>query len=195
MYAHLKGVLTEKTPTSVVLETGGIGYLINISLNTYAQIEQATEAKLLTYLSVKEDSLTLYGFGDDAERRLFIHLISVSGIGPNTARVMLSSLTPAEARRAIIQENVPAINKVKGIGPKTAKRMIIELKDKLIKEGGDVALDSVDVNSSNTIRDEALSALVALGFNRSKVRQVVDKFAGQTDQVEDLIKMALKNLS
>jgi Holliday junction DNA helicase RuvA len=196
MISYVTGAITFKSPTYIVVEAGGIGYQINISLNTFAQIEKLESVKILTHLHVKEDSHTLYGFAEEAERNLFILLLSVSGIGPNTARILLSSMTAQEARAAIISENVLAFNKVKGIGPKTAKRIILDLKDKIIKDSGDgpIALNIQD----NTIRDEALSALVALGFARVQVQKVLNKIlSGQSNiaGVEELIKMSLKQLS
>jgi Holliday junction DNA helicase RuvA len=196
MITYLKGEITYKNPTNITVETGGVGYQVNISLHTYSQIEKLEKIKILTYLHIKEDSHTLYGFADEAERSLFVHLISVSGIGPNTARVVLSSLAPEDARAAIIGENVTVFNKVKGIGPKTAKRIILDLKDKLIKESGDTPLTFTAVD--NTIRDEALSALVSLGFNRIQVQKALNKVLKEqpgTNNVEDLIKLALKQLS
>ena len=195
MISYVTGAITYKSPTYIVVEAGGIGYQINISLNTYSQIEKLESVKILTHLHVKEDSHTLYGFAEEAERNLFILLLSVSGIGPNTARILLSSMTAQEARAAIISENVLAFNKVKGIGPKTAKRIILDLKDKIIKDSGDgpIALNIQD----NTIRDEALSALVALGFARVQVQKVLNKIlSGQSiASVEELIKLSLKQLS
>ena len=196
MISYIKGAITFKSPTYVEVETGGIGYHVNISLNTYAQLEKLETVKILTYLHVKEDSHTLYGFAEEAERSLFILLLSVSGIGPNTARILLSSMTAQEARAAIISEDVIAFNKVKGIGPKTAKRIILDLKDKIIKDSGDspIALSFQD----NTIRDEALSALVALGFARIQVQKVLNKILGEhsnVENVEELIKLSLKQLS
>ena len=196
MITYLKGEITYKNPTNITVETGGVGYQVNISLHTYSQIEKLEKIKILTYLHIKEDSHTLYGFADEAERSLFVHLISVSGIGPNTARVVLSSLAPEDARAAIIGENVTVFNKVKGIGPKTAKRIILDLKDKLIKESGDTPLTFTAVD--NTIRDEALSALVSLGFNRIQVQKALNKVLKEqpgTNNVENLIKLALKQLS
>ncbi len=196
MITYLKGKITFKTPTYIVVETGGVGYQVNISLYTYARIEQLEDVKILTYLHIKEDSHTLYGFAEEAERRLFIHLISVSGVGPNTARIMLSSLDPEEVRSAIIGENIAAFKSVKGIGPKTAKRLIIDLKDKLVKESGEAPITITPAD--NTMRDEALSALVALGFPRIQVQKILNKLLKEqpgVQSVEELIKLALKQLS
>ena len=200
MITYIKGQITFKTPTYIFIETAGIGYKVNVSLNTYAQIEKLETVKILTYLHIKEDSHTLYGFAEDAERGLFIHLISVSGIGPSTAQVLLSSLTPDEVQSAILAEDVATFNRVKGIGPKTAKRIILDLKDKILKDGGKVSSQFTPTN--NTIREEALSALVALGFNRGQVQKTLKKITQQqksTDStinnVEELIKQALRQLS
>ena len=196
MIIYLKGEITYKSPTYIIVETGGIGYQVNISLHTYSQIEKLEKLKILTYLHIKEDSHTLYGFAEEAERSLFIQLISVSGIGPNTARLLLSSLSPEDARAAIIGEDVSTFNRVKGIGPKTAKRIILDLKDKLIKESGDKLLTFAAVD--NTFRDEALSALVSLGFSRIQVQKTLNRVLKEQpgiNNVEDLIKLALKQLS
>ena len=196
MISYLKGAITFKNPTFIVVEAGGIGYKINISLNTYSQIEKSETIKILTHLQVKEDSHTLYGFADAAERKLFRHLISVSGIGPSTAQTMLSSMSPDEARSAIIGENVAAFKTVKGIGPKTAKRLILDLKDKLLKDGGDTALVAAGVD--NTLRNEALSALVSLGFNKIQSQKVLSKILKEHPQVktvEELIRLSLRQFN
>ena len=167
-------------------------------LHTYSKIESMERVKLLTYFHVKEDSQTLYGFESPEERNLFVHLISVSGIGPNTARVLLSSLKPEEARSAIISEDVRVISSVKGIGPKTAKRLIIELKDKLIKDSGEETSSVPSAMGSHSIREEALSALLALGFNRIRIQKALNKVLNESSGITDvevLIKLALKNLS
>src|ERR1700759_4233408 len=156
MYAYIDGKLTHKSPSYVIIEAGGVGYHINISLNTYSRLGDAERCKLFTWLHVKEDAHTLYGFIDEGERRLFLHLISISGIGPNTARMMLSSITPEEIQSAIISGNVTLIQRIKGIGPKSAQRVILELQDKLKKEGPDT-LSTVPLNK--TAREEALAAL------------------------------------
>ena len=196
MISYVKGAITFKSPTFIVVETGGIGYHINISLNTYAQIEKLESVKLLTHLHIKEDSHTLYGFAEEAERSLFVLLLSVSGIGPNTARILLSSMIAEEVRSAIISENVAAFRKVKGVGPKTAKRIILDLKDKILKDSGDSPIP-LSIHD-NTIRDEALSALVALGFAKVRVQKVLNKTLSEHPEiqsVEELIKMSLKQLS
>lgn len=194
MYAYIDGKLVFKCPAYVVIEAGGIGYHINISLNTYSALQDKERCKLFTWLYVKEDAHTLYGFFEEGERRLFLHLISVSGIGPNTGRMILSSITPAEIQIAIIKGDVPLIQRIKGIGPKTAQRVILELQDKLKKEGPD-SLISMPVN--NTAKDEALSALIMLGFAKNVADKVLDsamKTSTENLSVEQLIKIALKSL-
>lgn len=196
MIAYLKGKITFKKPTYIYVECGGVGYHVNISLNTYQAIEDKENIKILTYLQVKEDSQALYGFYDERERNLFVLLISVSGVGVNTARVMLSGMSVDDMRSAIIHEQVATLNKIKGIGPKTAKRIILDLKDKVLKDGA--VADSLSPSISNTMADEALSAMIALGFPRNTVNKQLNAImANQTDitQVEDLIKAALKQLS
>jgi Holliday junction DNA helicase RuvA len=196
MISYVKGLIAFKNPTFLIVETGGIGYHLNISLHTYAKIEQLEQVKLLTHLHIKEDSHTLYGFAEETERSLFIHLISVSGIGPNTALIVLSSMAPEEVRGSIIGENVAAFNKVKGIGPKTAKRIILDLKDKIIKESGDAPISATPIN--NTLRDEALSALVALGFSKIQVQKALNQVLKEqvkVDTVEQFVKLALKKLA
>jgi len=196
MISYIKGPISFKNPTFIVVEAGGIGYKINISLNTYTKIEKSETIKILTHLQVKEDSHTLYGFAEEAERKLFRHLISVSGIGPSTAQTMLSSMSPDEARAAIVGENLAAFKTVKGIGPKTAKRLILDLKDKLLKEGGNTPLVVAGVD--NTLRNEALSALVSLGFNKIQSQKVLSKILKEQPQVkavEELIRLALRQFN
>lgn len=193
MITHIQGRLTEKNPTNVVIDCNGVGYLINISLHTFSQIPEKENLKLYTHLQVREDAHTLYGFSSLAEREIFRLLISVSGIGTNTARTMLSSLTPTQVKEAIASEDVAVIQSVKGIGSKTAQRVIIELKDKVLKV---YDIDESVVSQSNTNRDEALSALEVLGFAKKQSERVVDKILKtQSDAaVETIIKEALKNL-
>ncbi|HOY18872.1 MAG TPA: Holliday junction branch migration protein RuvA [Haliscomenobacter sp.] len=195
MIAYLRGNITQKTPTYIVVETAGVGYLVHISLHTYSQIEKKDEVKILTHLNIKEDSHTLYGFAEETERSLFRHLISVSGVGPTTAQIMLSSLNPEELRAAIIGEQEQVFRAVKGIGPKMAKRIILDLKDKLIKDSGDLPLTFPSQN--NTIREEALSALVALGFQKIAVQKALNHLLKDQaiQNVEQLIKLALRELS
>ena len=194
MYAYIDGKLVFKSPAYVVIDAGGVGYHINISLNTYSRLDNLERCKLFTWLHVKEDAHTLYGFAEEGERRLFLHLISVSGIGPNTGRMILSSITPQEIQAAIVGGNVSQIQRIKGIGPKSAQRMILELQDKLKKDGPDT-LTMVPV--SVTGKDEALSALVMLGFARNAAEKALDQEINKTGgnlTVEQLIKSALKSL-
>lgn len=194
MIEYIDGKLVFKCPTYVVIETNGIGYHINISLNTYSSLPNTERCKLYTWLHVKEDAHTLYGFADEGERRLFLHLISVSGIGPNTGRMMLSSITPIEIQTAIVKADLPLIQRIKGIGVKSAQRLVLELQDKLKKEGSD-SLISMPLH--NTVKDEALSALVMLGFAKQTAEKVLDQLIKKTDEeltVEQMIKVALKNL-
>ncbi|MEJ6792374.1 MAG: Holliday junction branch migration protein RuvA [Lacinutrix sp.] len=193
MITHIKGKMLEKNPTDVVIDCNGVGYLLNISLNTFSQISAKENIQLYTHLQVKEDSHSLYGFVTKSERDVFRLLISVSGIGTNTARTMLSSLTPKQIREGIATEDVALIQSVKGIGAKTAQRVIIDLKDKIIKI---YDIDEVSVNRSNTNKDEALSALEVLGFAKKQAERVVDKIviAEPEARVEAIIKQALKKL-
>ncbi|GAA4330862.1 Holliday junction branch migration protein RuvA [Mucilaginibacter gynuensis] len=194
MYAYIDGKLVFKSPAYVVIEAGGVGYHINISVNTFSLLGEAERCKLYTWLHVKEDAHTLYGFADEGERRLFLHLISISGIGPNTGRMMLSSITPQEIQTAIVNGNVSLIQKIKGIGPKSAQRIILELQDKLRKEGPET-LSTIAV--SKTAKDEALAALVMLGFARNAVEKFLENEMNKNNAditVEQLIKSALKSL-
>mgnify|MGYP000090185764 FL=1 len=193
MIHHLTGKLIEKHPTHVVIECGGVGYFVNISLNTYAAIPDEEHLRIYTHLQVREDAHTLFGFYTLAEREIFRLLISVSGVGSSTARTMLSSMTPAQVRDAIASEDVPAIKAVKGIGAKTAQRVILDLRDKVLKI---YDLDEVSPESNNTNKEEALSALEVLGFARKSAEKVVDAALRQDPSlsVEGIIKSALKNL-
>jgi Holliday junction DNA helicase RuvA len=194
MYDYFNGKLVFKAPTHVILEVGGIGYNIHISLTTYTLIKDHENCKLFISFQVREDAHTLYGFATEGERHLFNHLISVSGIGPNTGRMMLSSSTPEEIQSAIVNGQVALIQKIKGIGPKTAQRVILELQDKLKKQGDDALLPLPIAKQS--VPDEALSALVMLGFGKSQVEKVLASIV-QTNEaltVEQIIKLALKKL-
>jgi len=193
MITHIRGKLIEKNPTNAIIEANGIGYWLNISLNTYSQLSDSEAAFLYTYLSVKEDSHTLYGFSTKVEREIFKMLISVSGVGPSIARTMISSMTTDEIQHAIASGNVSLIQSVKGIGAKTAQRVLVDLKDKIAKT---YAVDEVFVNESNTNKNEALSALEVLGFNKKLSEKVIDKILQEdkTLSVEGLIKKALKKL-
>ncbi|WP_242130749.1 Holliday junction branch migration protein RuvA [Aestuariivivens marinum] len=193
MITHIQGKLTEKNPTHVVIDCNGVGYMLNISLHTFSQITDNEQLKLFTHLQVKEDSHTLYGFSSLAEREIFRLLISVSGIGANIARTMLSSLTPKQVREAIATSDVALIQSIKGIGVKTAQRVILDLKDKILKI---YDIDEVSVTKDNTNKEEALSALEVLGFAKKQAERVVEKIVkNQPDaNVETIIKEALKNL-
>ncbi|MGO1242469.1 MAG: Holliday junction branch migration protein RuvA [Sphingobacterium sp.] len=194
MYDYFSGKLAFKAPTHVILETGGIGYHIHISLTTFSSIKDQEHCKLYVSFQVREDSQTLYGFATEAERQLFNHLISVSGIGPNTGRMMLSSITPEEIQSAIINGQVQVIQKIKGIGPKSAQRVILELQDKLKKQGPDALIPVTNTKQSTS--GEALSALLMLGFTKQQVDKVLGTLvlANPDQTVEELIKMALKRL-
>lgn len=194
MIHHLDGKLISKNPTQLVIECGGVGYVVNISLYTYSKIADTERCKVYTHLSIKEDAHTLYGFFDEEERQLFRHLISVSGIGTNTARMMLSSLSPTEIQQAIINGNAAVLQNIKGIGGKTALRTIIELKDKLGKASG-VMTGITNLNYNKT-KEEALGALTTLGFVKSNAEKVIDQIIRKNADitVEQLIKEALKSL-
>jgi len=192
MYAFIEGAISEITPASVVIECHGVGYDISISVNTYSQIKDLASCRLLTHLAVREDAMILFGFAKEQERALFRNLISVSGVGAGTARLILSSLTPEEVSGAIASGNVPLLQRVKGIGGKTAQRIIIDLKDKLGKDPG---LREILGSPHNTKKEEALSALTMLGFNKSLAEKTIDKILkdeGTPLTVEQLIKSALK---
>jgi Holliday junction DNA helicase RuvA len=193
MINYIKGTITEINPASVTIETAGVGYLIQISVNTYSKLDGKTDFKILVHEVIREDSHQLFGFADSTERDIFRLLISVSGIGANTARMMISSLVPAEIEKAIIDSNVNLLKSIKGIGLKTAQRIIVDLKDKVGKQS---AAGEIFTIEDNTRRDEALSALVMLGFARSAVVKVLEKILREEKNltVEDLIKRALKNL-
>ncbi|MEL6989505.1 MAG: Holliday junction branch migration protein RuvA [Bacteroidota bacterium] len=193
MITHLSGKLVEKNPTYLVIDCNGVGYFVNISLHTFSNLSESEAVRLYTYLQVKEDSHTLYGFGDKMEREIFILLISVSGIGASTARTMLSSLHPEQVKQAIASGDVPTIQSIKGIGAKTAQRVILDLKDKILK------VFDIDVDSgisSNTSKEEALSALETLGFARKQADKVCTTILKETPDasVEMIIKAALKKL-
>lgn len=193
MITHLRGKLVEKNPTYVIVECNGVGYFLNISLHTFSLLPADENIKIYTHLQVKEDAHTLFGFMEKAEREIFLLLISISGIGPSIARTMLSSLNPIQVRDAIAHGEIATIQAVKGIGAKTAQRVIVELKDKILKVH-DMA--EVSLPSNNTTKEEALSALEVLGFNRRQSEKVVDRVLSQESSlsVEDIIKRALKNL-
>jgi len=193
MITQIKGRLVEKTPTYVVVDCGGVGYILHISLNTFSAIPDSEAILLYTHLSIKEDAHTLYGFIDKTEREIFRLLISVSGVGPSIARTMLSSMSTDEIQQAIATENIALIQSVKGIGAKTSQRVIIDLKDKILKT---FDMDTISVTQSNTSKEEALSALEVLGFNRKQSEKVLSAILQETSDasVEFLIKKALKRL-
>jgi len=193
MIAFLKGRLVHKEPTFVIIDVNGVGYQVNISLNTFSEIKDREDVRLATYLQVREDAHVLYGFSNEAEKAMFQNLLSVNGVGPSTAMVVLSYLPPAELKSAIIREDASTLQGVKGIGGKTAQRIILELKDKLRKEPEE---SNIPGFSHNTVRREALSALVTLGIGRAAAEKSVDavlKKSGNTLSLEELVKQALKN--
>ena len=192
MYAYLQGNFTYKSPALVYVDVNGVGYEVNISLNTYANIQKLEAGKLFTHLQVKEDGHILYGFFEKAEKEMFVMLIGVSGIGAATARMMLSSLQPEEVSRAIMQSNIKLLESIKGIGKKTAERLVLELKDKLGKHASD---ETFSIKQGNSLEQDALNALIALGISRSQAEQSIQKVILTEPSVsllEDLIKKALK---
>lgn len=192
MIAHLNGKLIEKNPTNLIVECGGVGYFVKISLNTFSAIGSDESIKVLTQQIIREDAHLLYGFATSEERDVFNFLISVSGIGPNTAILMLSSMTPSEIANAIQTEDVRSIQAIKGIGAKTAQRVIIDLKDKMLKVEWK---DSTNIFvGNNTNRFDALTALISLGFDKKNAEKAIEKIATGNESVEDLIKGALKLL-
>ena len=191
MIAHLNGKLIEKNPTTLIIECAGVGYEVKISLTTFSAIGTSESIMIFTQHIVREDAQLLYGFATKEEREMFNHLISVSGIGPNTAMIMLSSLSPEEVAHAIQTDDVKTIQGVKGIGIKTAQRVIIDLKDKMLK----ITFSSENVFVlNNTNRFDALNALVSLGFDKKAVEKTIDKISTGEETVEQLIKQALKIL-
>jgi Holliday junction DNA helicase RuvA len=191
MIGSLNGRLLEKYPTELLIECGGVGYEVKISLHTFSQLSENESIKIYTKLIVREDAHLLYGFNTKDEREMFNFLISVSGIGPNTALIMLSSLSPEEIANAIQTEDVITIQKVKGIGAKTAQRVIIDLKGKVLKFIGDIEINN---SKNNTNRFDALTALVSLGFDKKSAEKVLDRIDSGSETVEQLIKGALKLL-
>lgn len=193
MIHHLKGKMVEKNPTHVVIDCNGVGYFLHISLHTFSCLPSSEAVKLYTHLQVKEDSHTLYGFWEKSEREIFRLLISVSGVGASTARTMLSSLEPKQILEAIASGDVATVQSIKGIGTKTAQRVILDLKDKILKVYG---IDEVSANKSNTNAEEALSALETLGYTRKQSEKIIKNIVKEQPEatVESLIKLALKNL-
>lgn len=196
MYAYLKGEITFRSPAFITMEVSGVGFHVNIPLSTYTAIEGQQRATIYTHLIVREDAHTLFGFATQTERNMFVQLIGVTGVGATTAQLILSSMSVDEVRAAIIGEQAHVLQRVKGIGAKTAKQIILDLKSKLTKdasEGSPVLLPSLD----NAVREEALSALIALGFNRIAVQKALNHILKENpnaSRVEDLIKLALKAL-
>ncbi len=194
MIAFIEGDLVEKNPAYVVLNCSGVGYMIHISLNTFSKLPESGRVKLHTSLIIREDAHTLFGFFQQNEKNLFKHLISVSGVGPNTARMILSSMSVEEINQAIVGNNASVLQTVKGIGAKSAQRIVVDLKDRIEKEGYITEENLVQPN--NTLREEALSALVMLGYNKpvaqKTINQILKKNAGVDMSVEQLIKEALK---
>jgi len=196
MISYLDGKLVEKEPGVAVIDVGGVGYEVRISLNTYSFIKELDKCRLHTHLHIKEDAHTLFGFSDPKEKRRFLELISISGVGPATGLMILSSLSPEELQNAILNNDVKTIQSVKGIGGKTAERVILELKDKMRREDISGIESKLSPQNSNTLRNEALSALITLGINRSAAEKSVDailKMHGGELSLEQLIKLALKS--
>lgn len=194
MYSFISGKIAEKNPAYVVIDNHGVGYLINITLNTFTSIGEQSEVKLYVHLAIREDAHVLYGFYTEEERSLFLQLITVSGVGCNTARLILSSLTVRETIEAIANNNIRAIQSVKGIGAKTAQRIIVDLHDKVLKLN--ISDEEKTPLAYNTLKEEALSALMVLGFNRTSIEKILDKLLSQIENpnVEQLIKEALRLL-
>lgn len=201
MIEYIRGIVTERTPASAVLEANGLGYLLAISLNTYNQIQEGKEAKLFVHEVLREDTHDLYGFGEEAERRLFRLLITVQGIGPATARLMLSTYTPTELTRLIMEGNEMGLKAIKGIGVRTAQRLIVELKDKIEGTMAEIAL-GIDPQALSTsqehleLYEEAEKAFIALGYNASAARKVVLKLAKEHPDISinDMIRKGLQML-
>jgi holliday junction DNA helicase RuvA len=196
MIAFLKGRLAHRDPTHVIIEVNGVGYHVNITLQTFSAIKEQENILLYTHLSIREDAHVLFGFATETEKKLFQQLISVSGVGPSTAIVMLSYMNEQELKTSIVQENVAALQSIKGIGVKTAQRVIIELKDKLKKESWEETQPLIPSGLNNTVKREALSALLTLGLPKAVAEKSIDsvlKKSGNTITLEDLVKQALKN--
>ena len=197
MFDYIQGKVVARQPTHVVVEAGGIGYLLNITLNSYDLIEEGKVEKVYTWLQVQEDAHRLWGFKEPAERDVFLHLVSVSGIGPNTARLILSGMTPEECRQAILTDNEVAFRQVKGVGPKTAKRVMMELKDKMLKTAADPLNVKAGSNKNQSV-EEAMAALITLGFVKSQAEKVISQIIrdeGRDQPTENLVRMALRMLS
>lgn len=197
MYDYIQGKVVSRHPTHVVLEAGGVGYLLHITLHSYDKVTEGATQKIFTWLQVREDAHQLWGFTDPSEREVFLHLVSISGIGANTARLILSGMTPDECRQAILTDNEIAFRQVKGVGPKTAKRVIIELKDKILKTSGDQLVVKAGANKHMAYQ-EALSALITLGFLKNQAEKAlaeVIREGGRDQPTETLVRLALRLLS
>ena len=195
MFSYLKGKLAFQDPTFVIIDIQGVGYEVKVSLNTFSKIKDREDIQLFTHFHVKEDAQTLFGFADQHEKSIFQHLISISGVGPSTGLMVLSSLSPEEVEEAIMGEDVRTIQGVKGIGAKTAQRIILELKDKIGRESASGDLINIGASSRNTIRNEALAALVTLGINKAAAQKSIEKIMKDRSgeiSLEELIKLALK---
>ncbi|MFT5859182.1 MAG: Holliday junction DNA helicase RuvA [Flavobacteriaceae bacterium] len=191
MISQLNGRLIERNATELIIDCGGVGYSVRISLNTFSEIGDKESVRIYTKLIVREDAQLLYGFANTIERDMFVHLISVSGIGPNTAMIMLSSMVPEEIAGAIQNDDVSTIQSIKGIGAKTAQRVIVDLKDKMLK----IAFSSENMfSANNTNRFDALTALISLGFVKKAAEKAIDKISTGEESVEQLIKEALRIL-
>ncbi|MEZ4894250.1 MAG: Holliday junction branch migration protein RuvA [Saprospiraceae bacterium] len=197
MYAYLKGEITFRSPAFIVVEAGGVGYHVNIPLSTYTAIQGQEKSTIYTHLIVKEDSHTLFGFATQTERNMFVQLIGVTGVGATTAQLILSSMSVDEVRAAVLAEQAHVLQRVKGIGGKTAKQIILDLKNKLSKEAPDGPV-LIPTLVDESVREEAISALLSLGFNRIAVQKALNAVMKENQhisRVEDLIKLALKALS
>jgi holliday junction DNA helicase RuvA len=196
MIAFLKGKLVHRDPTFVIVDVQGVGYQLQISLQTFSEIKEQENIMLHTHLNIREDAHVLFGFSSPAEKKLFQQLISVNGVGPSTAIVMLSYMNSNELKSAIVREDAASLQAIKGIGGKTAQRVIIELRDKLKKESWEETQPAFSLGSHNTMRNEALSALLTLGLPKAAAEKSIDtvlKKSGNTITLEDLVKQALKN--
>ncbi|HEX6224274.1 MAG TPA: Holliday junction branch migration protein RuvA [Chryseolinea sp.] len=196
MIAFLKGKLVHRDPTFVIVDVQGVGYQLQISLQTFSEIKEQENVMLHTHLNIREDAHVLFGFSSTAEKKLFQQLISVSGVGPSTAIIMLSYMNSNELKAAIVREDAASLQAIKGIGGKTAQRVIIELRDKLKKETWEETQPAISLGVHNTMRNEALSALLTLGLPKAAAEKSVDtvlKKSGNTITLEDLVKQALKN--
>jgi Holliday junction DNA helicase RuvA len=195
MIAHIQGILEEKNPAYTIIDVNGVGYRLFITVNTYSKLPKKGKIRLFTHLHVREDAQILYGFSNEEERLMFKNLINVSGVGATTAMLILSSLTPKEVASAIMQDDVATLKTIKGIGGKSAQRIIIDLKDKLKKQN--YTIDNKIGSKDNTIKNEALSAMVVLGIDKKKADLAIDKILANEDNiisVEELIKRTLKSL-